>query len=270
MQSAYSIHWTGPTSLNDIQAQINLLDRAIDRRSAGIILAPNNPLALMMPVRRAVLLGIPTVVIASPLPLAASNKLFYVLNDEEEEGKIAARRIGVRLNGRGSVAILGLNPDDGGLLPRMRSFEGTLRREFPGIAILSRHLESNSEAQAEQTAHALLTGSRSPDAILALTDTATRGVVQAIGDNNRDKRIVLVSCDQGSETLYSLSLGKVDSIVAENTFEMGKQAAELILSARSGNTAGGTMSIKPLLITRENMYSPELLHILTQDVRTRY
>ena len=223
-----------------------------------------------MPVRRAGLLGIPVVVIASPLPLAAANSLFYVLNDEEEEGKIAARRIGSRLNGKGSVAILGLNPDDQGIFTRMQAFEGTLVREFPNVKILSRHMEPNSEAQSEQTARALLTSHVSPDAILALTGTATNGVLRAIGNTDHGKKIILVSCDQRTGTLYYLSLGKVDSVIAENTYAMGSRAAEMILEARSGRTMGDTLRIRPILVTRENMYSPELFRILTQDLRERY
>ena len=270
VNSPYSIHWTGPPSVNDIQAQIHLLDVAVDRHVAGIILAPSHPLALMMPVRRAGLLGMPVVVIASPLPLAALNNLFYVLNDEVEDGKIAARRIGSRLEGKGSVAILGLNPDDGGIFTRMQAFEATLAREFPNVKILSRHLEPNSEAQSEQTARALLSSNASPDAILALTGTATNGVLQAIGNTDQGKKIILVSCDQRTGTLYYLSLGKVDSVIAENTYAMGSRAAEMILEARSGRPMGDTLRIKPILITRENMYSPELFRILTQDLRERY
>ena len=156
------------------------------------------------------------------------------------------------------------------MFARMQAFEGTLAREFPNVKILSRHLEPNSEAQSEQTARALLTSSPSPDAVLALTGTATSGVLQAIGDTNRGKKIILVSCDQRTGTLYYLSLGKVDSVIAENTYAMGSRAAEMILEARSGRPMGDTLRIKPILITRENMYSPELFHILTQDLRERY
>jgi ribose transport system substrate-binding protein len=269
-KTGYSIYWNGPTSNNDIQTQIDLLDEAVDRHSAGMILAPDHPLALMMPVRRAVMSGMPLVVIGSPLPLVPSGKLFYVLNDEEEVGRIAARRIGEQLDGKGFVAILGLNPDNGGVFLRMRSFEVTLTQEFPGITILSRHMGSNSEAQAEQAAHALLTGSRRPDAILALTRTATTGALRAIENGGQSKRIILVGCDQNYGLLYNLSLGKIDSIIAENTYAMGYQAAQLILSARSESSGASTVYIKPILITRANLYSPELLNVLTHDARVRH
>ena len=105
-KSGFAIYWNGPTSDNDTQAQIALLDDAVARRPAGIILAPDNSLALISPVKRAASRGIPIVIVGSPLPFSASGNLFYILNDEEEEGRIAARRIGDRLHGRGSVAIL--------------------------------------------------------------------------------------------------------------------------------------------------------------------
>lgn len=270
MKTPYSIRWVGPAAMSDVQGQIDLMDEAEDRRPAGIILAPNHPLALMTSVQRAAQLGIPTVVISSPLPLAVSKDLFYVLNDEEEEGRIAARRIGSRLNGIGSVAVLGLNPDDSGLLPRMRSFEATLAKEFPGIKVQSRHLESNSEAQAEQIAHALLTDKNSPDAILAFTTIATTGVIQAVEEDSLTRKVVLVSCDQNYQSLYPLSQGKVDSIVAQNTFAMGYKAAQLILWSKSGNPGARTSYVKPVLVTRKNMYSQEMFRILTYDTRALY
>jgi len=269
-KTGYGIYWNGPTSNNDIQTQVDLLDQAVDKRIAGMILAPDHPLALMMPVRRAVLSGIPLVVIGSPLPLVPSGKLFYVLNDEEEEGRIAARRIGAQLDGNGSVVILGLDPNNGGVFLRMQSFEVTLSREFPGITILSRHMGSNSEAQAEQAAHALLTGTRRPDAILALTRTATTGALHVIEDSGQGKRIILVGCDQNYGLLYNLSLGKIDSIIAQDTYAMGYRATQILLSERSGSDAPSTIYIKPILVTRENMYSPALLNVLTHDARVRH
>jgi len=268
--TAYSIYWNGPTSDDDIQTQIGLLDEAVDRHAAGIILAPNHSLALMIPVLRATSRNIPIVVIGSPLSLSASSRLFYVLNDEEEEGRIAARRIGEQLDDKGSVAILGLNPDNGGEFQRMRAFEATLLHEFPHITILARYLTSSSQAQAEQIAHRVVTGNHRPDAILAFTRKSTLGALRAIESGGKGKRIILVGCDQNYALLYYLSQGKVDSIIAENTYEMGFQAAQVILSAGSGNHPADMSYVKPILITRENMSSPVLLNILTHDARVRH
>ena len=72
----------------------------------------------MVPVRDVIARGIPTVVISSPLAIPPGGKLSYILNDEDETGRLAAERIGSILHGEGSVAILGIDPDVTGIIHR--------------------------------------------------------------------------------------------------------------------------------------------------------
>jgi ribose transport system substrate-binding protein len=266
-QTEYRIYWNGPTSEDDIHTQISLLDRAIDRNDAGIILAPDQALALMMPVQKAVLRNIPTVVVGSPLRLPATGKLFYVLNDEDVEGKIAARRIGQQIHGKGTIAVLGLNPDMAGLILRMHSFEITLGREFPHITIVARHMGAYNEEQAEQSARDTLTSNPHLNAIFALTRTATTGAFHALKDSGRSKYVMLIGCDQKYQLLYYLSQGEIDSIIAENTYEMGHQAVRMIIAERMGRLVPNLVQIRPVLITRENMYSRDYTDLLIHDGR---
>lgn len=268
--TGYSIFWNGPTSDGDVQTQIDLLDEAVERHAVGIILAPVDSLALMTSMQEAASSNVPTVIIGSPLPSKASKNLFYVLNDEQEEGRIAARRIGEQLGDKGSVAILGLDPNDSGQFKRVRTFEATLLQQFPHITIHSRYLTSSSEAQAEQIAHSVVTGTQRPDAILALTRRSAMGAIRAMESRGKGTRIILVGCDQNYALLYDLSQGKLDSIIAQNTYEMGFRATQFILAARTGGHPTGTDYVKPILVTRENMSSPDLLNILTHDARVRH
>src|SRR5207248_1385861 len=51
------IYWNAPTREDDIQGQIALVDAVIDRKYQGLILAPDQALALITPVRRALSKG---------------------------------------------------------------------------------------------------------------------------------------------------------------------------------------------------------------------
>src|SRR5579884_1067267 len=84
------IYWNAPTREDDVQGQIALVQRIIDKHYDGLILSPDQTLALMTPVRRAVSKGIPTVILGSALPLDPGGKLSYILSDDEEAGRMAA------------------------------------------------------------------------------------------------------------------------------------------------------------------------------------
>ena len=264
--SGFDLYWNGPTRRHDVQRQILILDHAIQKGVQGILIAPTEPLALMTPVQRAVSKGLPTVILGSPLPLPATGTLSYVLNDEDEEGKLAAVRLGERLHGRGSVAVLGVHPGSASLFLRLRAFENALAVEFPGVTITSARMGSADEAEAEQTARELLNSEPNIDAIFALSAVATLGAFRALRDEQNSK-VLLVGCDQQYDLLYYLSLGKIDSIVAENTYEMGELGMKIVIAKKRGENPSQVIKVKPVLITLENMSAPEFVPILIHDWR---
>src|SRR5579871_5333037 len=77
VNSGLKVYWNAPTREDDVQAQIALVERVIDRKYAGLVLAPDHSLALISPVLRALSMGTPTAVIGSPLPIPAGGKLTY-------------------------------------------------------------------------------------------------------------------------------------------------------------------------------------------------
>jgi ribose transport system substrate-binding protein len=137
-----TIYWNAPTREDDVQAQIALLERVIDRGYEGIVLAPDQSLALISPVRRALSEGTPVVIIGSPLPIPPGQKLSYIINDEEQAARMAVDRIAHLLRGKGTVALLGVDPDIAGIMTRTRNLEIALAQGYPLIKIIEKRLGS--------------------------------------------------------------------------------------------------------------------------------
>jgi ribose transport system substrate-binding protein len=266
--SESSIYWNGPIRSAEFSRQIQLIDRAIKSRSQGIIIVPDQSSALISPIHKAISRGLPVVVVGSPLRLPANSLLSYVLNDEAEAGRIAARRIGKQLHGTGSIAVLGDNPDTPGVSLRMRSFEATLQLEFPRISIVAVRAGPDDDSWVEQVAQEVLDSEPRLRAIFALNGTATLGALRALRQARKDNLVLLVGCDQQYEQLYYLSLGKIDSIVAEDTYRLGYRATRMILDRRSEQQAPQFVLVKPVLITRDTMYAPEVANMLSWDWRS--
>ncbi len=262
--SGFSVYWNGPTRRHDVQRQILILDHAIQKGVRGILIAPAQSLALVSAVQRAVSKGLPTVILGSPLSLPASGMLSYVLNDEEEEGRIAARRLGERLHGRGSIAVLGVHPGAPNLFLRRRAFENALAVEFPRMKIASIDMSSGDEAQAEQIAREVLQREQHLNAIFSLSAVATLGAFRALRDEHNSK-ILLVGCDQQYDLLYYMSVGKIDSIIAENTYQMGELGMKMVIARKHSENSAQVIKVKPLLVTRDNMHAPELVPILLHN-----
>ncbi|HVT98347.1 MAG TPA: substrate-binding domain-containing protein [Acidobacteriaceae bacterium] len=256
----FRIYWNAPTREDDVQGQIALVERIIDRKYAGLVLAPDQTLALMTPVRRALSKKIPVVIVGSPLPLQPGGKLTYIVSDDAAAGRIAAERIGSILNGKGTVAILGINPDIAGVLERVRSFEKTLAQQYPEIQVEEKRPGLFSVPYEQQSAEEVLEKHPHLNAILAVTTDATRGTYSALVEAHRAGEVKLVGCDQ--DLLMPLMTGEMDSVIAEDTYQMGYRAIEVLADERAGRPVPSLILCAPHLVTKENLETPKIRRVL--------
>jgi len=258
-----TVYWNAPTREDDVERQVILIQRAVAAGARGLVLAPDQALALMVPVRDVLARGIPTVVVSSPLSIPAGGKLSYILNDEEATGRLAAERIGVILSGKGTVAVLGEDPDVSGILERTRAFETSLSSKYPGVRIVEERAAGFNIAEAQDIADGVLARNPGLDVFLALNSATTRGAYLALRHRGLLRRVKLVACEQ--ELVPPLVTGEIDSILVENTYEMGRLAVERVAMQMRGESGPPVVKLSPTLVTRENLYSPQVARMLSMD-----
>jgi ribose transport system substrate-binding protein len=247
------VYWNAPMREDDIQGQIDILSRAVGRGVKGVIIAPDAALPLRAPISAVLAQGIPVVVIGTDLDLPTGKDLAYVLNDDAAGGELGARRVGLLLKGHGAVAILGISNQLSTTAQRARSLEQTLAQEFPGIHVVFRSLALPTVSQEQQVAEKLLAKGPQVDAILALTQSSTRGAYYALTEFDRIPAIRLIGFDQ--DLLVPIHKGGIDSVVMQNTYQMGREAMKLMDRELHGGAGKTYVIVEPVLVTRENIDS---------------
>jgi len=257
------IYWNAPTREDDIQGQIAMVERVSEEGYQGLVLAPDHALALVTPVRRAIALGLPTVIIGSPLAIPPGGKLHYILNDETTGGRMAAERIATLLHGQGTVAVVGIDPNIAGIMQRARSLEQFLAEHYPKIRIVANQMGSFNVPHEQQVAEETLKANPELDAIVALTSTSTHGVLSALaGAESRPVRVVAFDPDTPA-----LDNPNLDCLILEDTRKMGAEAVRMILAILQGQSVPQEMQFEPVLVTRETANSPEVQKITSMDWR---
>ena len=266
-ETGLHIYWNAPTSENDVERQIALVEKAIEDERAGLVLAPAQYLALVGPVREAVAKHIPTVIIRSPLPIPPGRGLSYILNNESEMGSLAAMRIGMLLHGEGRVAMLGLDTNMSGIIFRSRAFEAALASKFPKISIVERSTNSSNTAEVQQVAQEMILNNPRLDAILALNTTAAEGAWGALMALGKTGKVKLVGCDQEADLMAKVRVGDIDSVIVENTYEMGSRAIQLLAARKRGEAVPDRIELRPVLVDRTNIDQPDIQKILSMNWR---
>ncbi len=265
--TAWKIHWNGPSREDDIEGQINLVQNATNANAGGIVLTPVHAIALTTVVRRAISQGIPIVIVGSPLPMLEEAKLYQILNDDAQGGRLAADRMGEVLGGKGEVGLLGFNPDIVSTMQVANAFEGEMRSKFPGIRLVARHKGSFRSGEAEQQAEEMLLANPQLNGLAGIGVTSTRAAYIALKNTGRINAVTLVGCDQDLDLMYYLRHGEIDSIVAQNTPEMGLRAVQAIQAQSEHRAFPVITRLAPVLVTRENIDRPEIQKVLTMNWR---
>lgn len=249
----WSIYWNGPSREDNITRQIQLVNQEMRRHVAGLILSPDHAIALIAPVRAAMDHGIPTVILGSRLAMSPSAKLVFILNDDAADGRLAAERALLYLKPSDAVAVLGVDPNILGSLDRADAFETTIHRKFPHVRIVERRLTSSSFDEADEIAEEVIRSTPNLRVILSLNINQTRGAYQALRDTGERGRIRLIGCDQDLDLVYHLRFGGIDSLIAENTNQMGVDAIASLHKQMLGQPQPDRVLVEPVLVTRKNV-----------------
>lgn len=258
----WNVYWNGPTREDDFPQQIHLVQEAIDRKVAGLVLSPDHAVALISPVRSALARGIPSVIVGSPLGTSPSGNLVFVVNDDAATGRLAADRAALYLKSDDAVAVLGVDPNILGSINRANAFESSLRQRFPNVRIIEKRSISFSIAEAEESVQKIIHSDSGLRVIVALNINQTRAAMHALHNSRSDGKIVLIGCDQDLDLMLHLRLGDINSVIAENSREMGSLAVQIIHERLQGEQTQSEVVVEPILVTRENIDTPAVQEVL--------
>ncbi len=172
--------WQGPRKEDDRVQQIQLVQSAVAAGVDGLVLAPVDPRALVLPVETAVAKGIPVVVIDSGLE--STKPVSYISTDNYQGGVLAALRMGKLLGGEGKVILLRYSVGSESTEKRETGFTDTLSSEFPKITLLTEsEYAGTTFDEAQQTSRNLVTRYHGQfDGVFCPNETSTLAMMRVL------------------------------------------------------------------------------------------
>ncbi len=261
----FQVEWNAPTLEIDSSRQIEIVDSMINRRLAGIVLAPVDRAALVSVVERAARAGIPVSIFDSAIDSAKI--ISYVATDNTEAGRMAARRMGEITGGRGKVGIIGFMPGSASTMEREAGFQDEIRRRFPGIEIAGLQFGMADRAKAMAVTENLLTAHPDLAGLFADNESSSAGAVQAVKSRGA-KHVKVVAFDASDQLLADLRAGVIDSIVVQNPFRMGYESTRAVGLRLAGQTPPRTLDSGAVLVRAADLETPHIRELLFPDIQS--
>ena len=98
--------------------------------------------------------------------------------------------------------------------------------------------------------------------VFAPSLSGTRAVYATLQQQGLLHRIQLVGCDQDTDLYEGIRRGEIAALIAQNAYQIGYQAAQMLVRFKQQGRAMQHIVIRPLLLERTNLDSEMTTHFL--------
>ena len=255
----YEIIWDGPDRETNSVRQIQIVDDAISRQVAGVVIAPVDRLELVPSVDKLADMKIPCALIDSGIETI--HFLSFASTDNYDGGVLAARRMGQILGGKGNVIVVRHLAGSHATIKRLSGFTETLAKEFPDIKIVDSQSGQDTAETAKKATLEMLQRNADVQGLFACNVDVSVGALQALQEAKRTE-VKMVAFDPDKTLLDGLRTGQVDSIVLQNPYKMGYEGVKAVALHLKGQAVPRIIDTGVEMVTDKTLTEPKILRLL--------
>ena len=259
------VEWNAPTLEIDSSRQIAIVESMVNRKLAGIALAPVDRKALVGVVERAAAAGIPVAIFDSDID--TDKRVTYVATDNREGGRIAARKMADLLLGEGEVAIISFMPGSAATMEREEGFREQMTKSFPRIKIVQTAYGMADRAKARAAAENIMTAHPNLRGLFADNESSSAGAVLAIKARG-DAKVRMVAFDSNDQLVADLQDRYIDALVVQKPLQMGYESVMALGRKLAGQRVASRVDLSAVLVTRADLEKPDVIELLHPDLGT--
>jgi ribose transport system substrate-binding protein len=232
-QLGVSMTFDGPASETEVDAQLQMLQAAIERKPAAIGYAALDPQACVPLLDQAKQGKIPVVEFDAgcksdvPVTICQTNS--------KVAGALAATHMAQLIGGQGKVAIVGHSQINSTGVERRDGFVEKMKSDFPGIQIVDiqygdgDHLKSADIAKAQLAANPDLKG------LYGTNEGSAIGIVNAVNELGlQPGKVTVVGFDSGQAQIDAIKSGVMAGAITQDPMGIGRCTIDSAVKAVKG------------------------------------
>lgn len=261
-QSEHTMTFDGPASESAIGDQVNMVENAINRGVAGLVLAPSDPDALVPAVRRAYESGIPVVIIDSALGEDGEGSFqAFLSTDNCAAGEQVAQRMIDEAGTTGKVGIMSYVAGVGSEIGRVGCFSDYLRENSELEIVGPLYSQSQMANALNQTTDMLASN---PDlvGIFGANEPTAVGMGRAIIQAGKAGDLVALGFDGNEDLQEFVRDGVLTATAVQGSFAMGELGVQAVIDILAGETVESFINTGVVMVDKDNVDSDEAQNVL--------
>lgn len=239
----------------DVDEQIRLIEKAIEKKPLGIVIAPSDYKRLVPVVEKAIDQGINCVLIDCFID--TDYDISLIGTDNIKGAKIIADEMAKSINMKGKVAIMGHVEGTTTAMERDKGFREAIRR-YPDITVVEKTWYSDGiEGKAYREALDILNKHKDINGIFGTNEKTVMGIARAIEERGLKDQISLFGFDGNYEEVYYMEKDILSAVVVQRPFNMGYLGIKTVVEEARNGQKPQYIDTGCKLITKDNLFTPE-------------
>ncbi|RZJ08307.1 MAG: LacI family transcriptional regulator [Rubrivivax sp.] len=217
----HTMTFSGPASESAIADQVNLVENAVNRRVAGIVLAPSDRDALVPAIRKAWEARIPVVLIDSQV--SDSGQKYYqsfLTTDNRAAGELCAKELVAKIGTTGKVAVMSYVAGAGSEVGRVGGFTAYLKANSK-LQIVGPFYSQSQMATALNQTTDVLAAHKDLKGIFGANEPTAVGMGRALVQSGRAGKVVAIGFDGNQDLQKFVDDGTLAGIAVQGSWQMG-------------------------------------------------
>lgn len=258
----YTMTFQGPASESAIADQVNLVENAVNRKVAGIVLAPSDPDALVPAIKKAWEAKIPVVLIDSQV--SDAGKQYYqsfLSTDNEAAGELCAKELIAKVGKTGKIAIMSYVAGAGSEIGRVGGFKKYIAANSQLKIINTYYSQSQMATALNQTTDVLASN---PDlkGIFGANEPTAVGMARALAQSGKAGKVVAVGFDGNQDLQNFVKDGTLHAVAVQGSFQMGEMGVATAAKIIENKPVTKFVDTGVVIVTKSNIDLPEAKNVL--------
>jgi len=258
----YTASFQGAASDTDLAGQVALVENAVNRKVAAIVLAPSDPDALIPAMKKAWEAKIPVILIDSAA--GESGKSYYqsfLATDNQKAGELCAQALIDKVGTTGKIAIMSYTAGSGSEIGRVGGFKKYIESHSKLQIVGPFYSNSQMGTALNQTTDAL---AANPDlkGVFGANEPTAIGMGRALVQAGKAGKVVAIGFDGNADLQGFIKDGTLEAIAVQSAYQMGFLGVQTAVELIQGKTVPKFRDTGVLMVTKKNIDTAEAKNVL--------
>jgi ribose transport system substrate-binding protein len=181
-----------------------------------------------------------------------------ISTDNVGGGKVAADNLGQQIGGKGTVAVINVNPGISTTDARIQGFANEMKAKYPNVKVLATQYDNDSAATAATQVSSDISAHPDLSGVFATNVLSAQGAATGVQHAGKTGKVKVATFDAEPQQITFLKNNTIQLAVAQDPYLEGQDAVQQALNAANGKAVTKNIGTPLVAITRANVNSPSV------------